>query len=102
MEQLQVLEESLRDPDIYYQCVSHKIYIKLWLRLTGFVQLGWDDSFLGKSLIRDALKRAWYRVFSIKMMASVNWEGNIKKGSMQKQGLKQLICTKAVFGRLCV
>ncbi|EFX65980.1 hypothetical protein DAPPUDRAFT_263878 [Daphnia pulex] len=31
------------------------------------------------------------------MMASVNWEGNIKKGSMQKQGLKQLIGTKAVF-----
>lgn len=98
MEQLQVLEESLRDPDIYYQLVSNKKYIKLCLRLTGFVQLCSDDSFLEKSLIRDALKRALYRVFSIKVMASTNWEGNV----MQKQDLKQLIGTKAVFGKLCV
>jgi hypothetical protein len=34
MEQLQVLEESLRDPDIYYQLVSHK-KITLFLRLSG-------------------------------------------------------------------
>jgi hypothetical protein len=31
---------------------------------------------LGGASIGDALKRAWYRVFSInKVMASVNWEG---------------------------
>lgn len=57
---------------------------------------------LGGASIRDALKRAWYRVFSIKVMASVNWEGKIKKGSLQKQGLKQSIVTKAVFGKFCV
>ncbi|KAI9554922.1 hypothetical protein GHT06_020202 [Daphnia sinensis] len=77
-EQLQVLEESLSDPDIYYQ-------------LVGMIRS------LGGASIRDALKRAWYRVFSIKVMASVNWEGKIKKGSLQKQGLKQSIVTKAVF-----
>ncbi|KZR95945.1 Uncharacterized protein APZ42_009991, partial [Daphnia magna] len=78
MEEIQALEESLRDPDLYFQ-------------LVGMIRS------LGGASIRDALKRAWYRVFSIKVMASVNWEGKIKKGSLQKQGLKQSIVTKAVF-----
>lgn len=78
MEEIQALEESLRDPDLYFQ-------------LVGMIRS------LGGASIRDALKRAWYRVFSIKAMASVNWEGNIKKGSPQKQGLKQSIVTKAVM-----
>lgn len=78
MEEIQALEESLRDPDLYFQ-------------LVGMIRS------LGGASIRDALKRAWYRVFSIKVMASVNWEGKIKKGSPQKQGLKQSIVTKAVF-----
>ncbi|KAK4017407.1 hypothetical protein OUZ56_032719 [Daphnia magna] len=78
MEEIQALEESLRDPDLYFQ-------------LVGMIRS------LGGASIRDALKRAWYRVFSIKVMASVNWEGKIKKRSLQKQGLKESIVTKAVF-----
>ncbi|KAK4004256.1 hypothetical protein OUZ56_005998 [Daphnia magna] len=52
---------------------------------------------LGGASVRDALKRAWYSIFSIKVMANVNWEGKPKKRSQQKQGLQDSIITAAVF-----
>ncbi|KZS04727.1 Uncharacterized protein APZ42_032264 [Daphnia magna] len=52
---------------------------------------------LGGASVRDALKRAWYFIFSIKVMANVNWEGKPKKESQQKQGFKDSIITAAVF-----
>ncbi len=53
---------------------------------------------LGGGSITSAVKRAWYRVFSIKVMAFVNWKGVATK-KHQKQGLKNSIIAKAVFGK---
>lgn len=52
---------------------------------------------LGGGSITSAVKRAWNRVFSMKVMASVNWKGRVTK-KHQKKGLKESIITKAVFG----
>ncbi|KZS21197.1 Uncharacterized protein APZ42_011924 [Daphnia magna] len=51
---------------------------------------------LGGGSITSAVKRAWYRVFSIKVRALVNWKGMATK-KYQKKGLKESIITKAVF-----
>jgi hypothetical protein len=37
MEELQVLEESLRVPDLYFQMVSYSQYFSLFPWLTSFV-----------------------------------------------------------------
>lgn len=53
---------------------------------------------LGGGCHSSAVKRAWHRLFSIKVMAFVNWKGVATK-KHQKQGLKGSIITKAVFGK---
>jgi hypothetical protein len=53
---------------------------------------------IGGGSIGSAVKRAWCRVFSTKVMAFVNWKGKATK-KYQKQGLKNSIITKAVFGQ---
>ena len=53
---------------------------------------------LGGGCHTDAIKRAWYRIFSKKVMAFVNWKGVATK-KHQKKGLIDSIITKAVFGK---
>ncbi|KAK4023590.1 hypothetical protein OUZ56_008991 [Daphnia magna] len=72
IEEMEKMEEQLLDQDYYYQLV------RINHNLEG-------------ASVRDALKRACYSIFSIKVMANVNWEGKPKKGSQQKQlDLKEL------------
>lgn len=56
------------------------------------------DSPLGGGSITSANNRAWFRVFSIQVMAFVNWKVVATK-KHQKKGLKDSIITKAVFGK---
>lgn len=53
---------------------------------------------LGGGSVSGALKRAWCRVFSIKVMAHVNWGGK-PNTKFAKKGLKHSIITKVVFGK---
>lgn len=53
---------------------------------------------MGGSSTNDALKRAWSEVFSLKVMAFVNWEGQERNG-VKKTALKDSNITKAVFGK---